>query len=106
MTVCKHCGKEIYEEHGHWWHKPLSCEYAKINCDQPKAEPLEEYVTPTEGPTLPEVEVSNNGIDWVKAKLIRIIYEMGCNYPFIVAFEMPDTHMYAYAQCRMRKEIE
>ena len=102
---CKQCLKELVMTETGWMHvthEVVPC-YRK-QCQTTIAEPAEEWVTPTSGPVLPEVEVSNNGIDWIKAKLIRVTDEGEYNYPFIVAFEMPDTYMHAYAQCRMRKD--
>jgi hypothetical protein len=101
---CKHCGEEIYKTNICWYHKEKEGSDYLYCKGAPKAEPAEEWVTPTEGPVLPEVEVSNDGIKWVKAKLIRITEDWEYNYPFIVAFERPDNYMHSYAQCRMRKE--
>jgi hypothetical protein len=68
--------------------------------DGPTEEPLEEYVTPTEGPVLPEVEVRDyNDQMWAKAKLVHI--DKRCDAPYFVRVARVALW---FKQCRTKKE--
>jgi hypothetical protein len=97
MTKCKNCEKEIYEDLVSWVHKFNN----SIHCYKgPVAEPIEEWVTPTEGPKLPEVEVRDfENQCWTKDSLIRV--DHSCCMPYFV--NVVRVALW-FKQCRMRKE--
>jgi hypothetical protein len=102
MTVCKHCGKRIIylDRYAGWLHVRDSGAYAK-SCESPWAEPLEEWITPTEGPELLEVEVRDgDNMTWKQAELICIHEQK--EFKYIV--KRDGFVIDCFKQCRMRKE--
>ena len=101
---CKHCGEEIFKHGRQWCHHPLvdlpSC--GRVDCFiSTKAEPAEEWITPTSGPTLPEVEVRNHDMcEWQPA---RLLFTRNHSFAYVVRI---GNNSYNFAQCRMRKEIK
>jgi hypothetical protein len=87
-----------------WFANAIMAGYDKGIKDAPdnKKEPLIEWVTPTSGPTLPEVEVrDHDDQEWTKASLIKI--DNGNDRTYFVSCGYADLW---FKQCRMRKEIK
>jgi hypothetical protein len=100
MTKCKHCGEEIYKTNICWYHKVRGGSHYLYCKGAPKAEPLIEWVTPTTGPVLPEVEVrDHDDQEWTKASLIRV--DHSCCMPYFV--NVVRVALW-FKQCRMKKE--
>jgi len=95
---CKHCGAAIYKANATWYHRCSRSSACELS-----AEPAEEWVTPTDGPSLPEVEVRDrDDMEWETAGLITVLKD-GEQYPFYVM--LLDGYMEYYAQCRMRRTV-
>jgi hypothetical protein len=100
---CKHCGKDIYKYGNSWQHKFDGSIYCY---DEPIAEPIEDWTTPTEGPKLQEVEVrQDDEDDWEEAVLMFVDTKYK-HHPAYFAKRVEDNCIDYFAQCRMRKDNE
>jgi len=100
MTKCKHCGEQLlfHENARTWYHKHSE----RSSCEL-KAEPLIEWVTPTSGPKLPEVEVRNSDDEeWEKAELLFVDHRE--KHPYCV--RLFSGNVIGISLCRIRKENE
>ena len=105
MTVCKHCGKRIIYQGCHIGYMHIRDDgHYSIWCERTLAEPLIEWVTPTSGPALPEVEVrQDDEEDWEEA-LLMLVDVKHKHHPAYFAKRIEDGYIDYFKQCRMRKE--
>jgi hypothetical protein len=97
---CKHCEEDIIfnEKLQSWYHR-----YSRSSACELNAEPLIEYVTPTEGPELPEVEVrQDDEEDWEEAELLFVDTKHKY-HPAYFARRLEDRYIDYFKYCRTKE---